>query len=147
MAYLKITLELEGNRLNYTNLLSDLKEKYFLVDKIQKGNKFSYIENDYYKISCIWILNPEKYVEIDNNIEYQEWYLFFIAMNYERFLEYGVNNINLFFDVYVQYNEQCNFEIFDKEILKKLSQYNVSLPISIHVLKEEEMKNFDLNIV
>ena len=38
--------------------------------------------------------------------------------------------IDLFVNVY--YKGQCNFEIFDKNSLKILSRWDVSLPISVY---------------
>lgn len=69
---------------------------------------------------------------------YEKWYVNFIRNNYTTFKRYGVKEMNIFINVF--YSGQCNFEIFDKKLLALLSQYKISLPISIYALSNKELE-------
>ncbi|AQZ81292.1 hypothetical protein BUM88_06570 [Acinetobacter calcoaceticus] len=64
----------------------------------------------------------------DNN--YEEDFIFFIEENYEKLFQYGIRSFDLFIEVY--YVDQCNFEILNSNRLKRLSQFNISMPISVY---------------
>lgn len=38
---------------------------------------------------------------------------------------------------------QCNFEIFNKELLNRLAKYGVLLPISVYALKGEKIRDWE----
>ena len=49
-------------------------------------------------------------------------------------------------DIY--YQDQCNFEIFNKHRLNRLSRFNVSLPISVYAVDDEDrfINQYSINI-
>ena len=51
----------------------------------------------------------------------------------------NTGDIDILIEAYYR-DEQCNFEVFDKYLLKRLTQFNVSIPISIYHLNA---KKFD----
>jgi hypothetical protein len=71
----------------------------------------------------------------DNN--YEEDFIVFIEENYEKLFQHGIRIFDLFVEVY--YVDQCNFEILNSNRLKRLSQFNISMPISVY--HEEENGN------
>ena len=84
------------------------------------------------------ILNPQKMGIQYELSEYEEWYITFLRKNRDILIKLGVESINLFFDVF--YTNQCNFEIFDKEKLKNISEYNVSIPVSVYLVSNDEIR-------
>jgi hypothetical protein len=62
----------------------------------------------------------------------------FLPKNYSALKNNGLDRINIFINVF--YSGQCNFEIFDSQSMSILSKYNVSLPISVFHLSNNELK-------
>jgi hypothetical protein len=71
--------------------------------------------------------------------EYEEWYVHFIENNFDTLKELNVEEIQLFWDVYFEEHTQCNFEIFDRTLLKRIAKYDVDIPISIYNMSKQEM--------
>ena len=63
-----------------------------------------------------------------------------IRKNFEVFRKHGAEDIDLFIDVYCS-DDQCNFEIFNMAMLKRMSKFNVSYPVSVYHLSENEIVN------
>ena len=82
--------------------------------------------------------HPKKFVTEDNIIEYEAAFVDFIDKNYNLFIEAGADDFDIFIEIYYD-GEQCNFEIFDKLTLKKLSKYSISIPVSVYCLPEQEI--------
>ena len=78
-------------------------------------------------------------IGIEYNMEiYNQWYVDFIENNHSTLKHNGLDKINIFINVF--YSGQCNFEIFESQSLSILSKYNVSLPISVFHLSNNELK-------
>jgi hypothetical protein len=78
-------------------------------------------------------LNIIHYNDLSNvypDEKYEEEFVIFIEDNYELLKISGADSIEIMIDVY--YKNQCNFEIFNKKNLRRLSKYDVSLPISVY---------------
>ena len=41
---------------------------------------------------------------------------------------------------------QCNFEIFNKDLLAKLSVFNISIPVSVYLLDATEFQSWENEI-
>lgn len=67
---------------------------------------------------------------------YEDNIVSFIEWNYSRLIQAGADDFWVFMDVY--YQDQCNFEIFNKHRLNRLSRFNVSLPISVYAVDDED---------
>eukprot|EP01132_Coremiostelium_polycephalum_P001037 gene1037-1315_t len=66
---------------------------------------------------------------------YERTFVEFIEQNYDLFIENAVEELCLYIEAYYD-GGQCNFEIFNKDLLQRLSRFNVSIPISVYVLKK-----------
>lgn len=89
--------------------------------------------------------HPLKFSTGTNIIDYEYETIEFIEGNYQLFTENGVDDLQVFIEIYSD-ERQCNFEIFNKELLKKLASFEVSLPISVYVLNEEEIQKWENEI-
>ncbi len=67
---------------------------------------------------------------------YEDDIVSFIEWNYSRLIQAGADDFSVFMDIY--YQDQCNFEIFNKHRLNRLSRFNVSLPISVYAVSDED---------
>ncbi|MCB0798819.1 MAG: hypothetical protein KDB85_14480, partial [Chitinophagales bacterium] len=73
---------------------------------------------------------------------YEQDFVSFIESNYQMFIEYGANEFELFIEIY--YNgEQCNFEVFNKSILKLFGSMEISIPISVYTLDQQEILEWE----
>lgn len=127
MLLIRLTLDLYGEKLNLSTIQKMIKEPFDIVDS-NKALEYKYMS----------IEHPRK-IGVEYDLQsYEKWYVNFIRNNYTTFKRYGVKEMNIFINVF--YSGQCNFEIFDKKLLALLSQYKISLPISIYALSNKELK-------
>lgn len=89
--------------------------------------------------------HPNKNSTEDEIIKYEISFVEFIEKNYTLFVKNGVNEFEIFVEIYFD-GGQCNFEIFNKELLKKFGNFGVSFPISVYVLKNEEIQKWEEEI-
>ena len=83
--------------------------------------------------------------------EYEPWYMDKLKKYGKILKDIGFDDITLFFEVFCIESDdrafpQCNFEILNKEFLKIIGEFDVSIPISIYcVRKEQAMDYLNLN--
>jgi len=83
---------------------------------------------------------------LGNNLSaYEDWFIKFLLDNYSLFSEEGVVDFEFYLEVYYS-GDQCNFELFDKEKLKKISHLNLSFPISVYKLTQKEYLEWEREI-
>lgn len=70
--------------------------------------------------------------------QYEESYYVFIKNNIDVLKDYGANEFDIFIEVYKQESEQCNFQILDQKFLKLVGDHEISLPISIYTVFEND---------
>ena len=115
----------------------------FITDSLFHPNdkKFDNRPDEYgYRGMSFW--HPKKFSTENEILEYEKSFINFINKNYSLFFENGVDNLQIFIEIYFD-GGQCNFEVFDKEALKIISYFNVSLPISIYVLTDKEIQKWE----
>ncbi len=139
MKIFRITLGLSGDNLQVVELLDEFTVPFFMMDSFKPDDYHKYIPSKKYGFGSILITNPKKFCNEDEVTNYEEWYLGFFEKYFEKMLKFGAEEFSLFIEVF--YNGQCNFEIFDKEMLSRLAKYNVSLPISIYRLELSEINS------
>ncbi len=71
---------------------------------------------------------------------YQTWYVEFLAKTYDLLKSSGADDINVAMDVF--YSNQCNFEIFNRGLLKNMSNFDVSIPVSVYCLTNKKLREF-----
>jgi len=101
-------------------------------------------DDDIYGYGCMLFSHPLKQATDKYRFKYEKKFVEFIEENYQLFKENGVDDIRIFMEVF--YEGQCNFEIFNKTLLKRLAKYNVSLPISIYAFPKRKMQKWEKEI-
>lgn len=139
MLIFKITLNASGQKLKPKNLVEAIDNKFIVAELNNPGDKFRINSDKIYDFGSISIWNPKKFGFQGEGVGYEEWFVNFIEKNYSKFITFGVEDITLFIEVYYS-GGQCNFEIFTKDLLKRLMIFDVSLPISIYLLTEAEIQ-------
>jgi hypothetical protein len=143
MAVFLFSLNVYGDNFNPDEVIPKIKGKYIISGKQIKGNKIPF-KNDninmIYNYNGLSFWNPTKFGRQHEGETYEEWFVNFLEDNYQTFIDLGVERIDIFMNVYTVGREQCNFEIFNKDMLKRLSKFGVSLPIDVYNITKKEMK-------
>ena len=137
----KLTLTLCGKSFMPDCILSSIKGNYLITDKHNATDKIFPDGKDIYDEGSISFFNPVKF-SLDNHLKkYEKWFVAFLLVNYDLFVRNGVEEIVLFTEIY-HADEQCNFEVFDKELLRKVSHIDISFPVSTYLLGDVEFNNW-----
>ena len=130
----------------YPETIIDKLQGDFLVDSFfNASDKTIYDKSIEYGYGGMSFWHPKKFSTESNIIEYEKAFIEFIEENYALFIENAIEALEIFMEIYYD-GEQCNFEIFDKHLLKKLAQYGVSLPISVYILKKRDLRKWENEI-
>ena len=140
MLLIRISLDILGDNFSPNMLLTKLNinTSFITFTSNEPTDFLTKDKNDQYGFGSISILHPNKVGVEDNLSEYEEWYVEFLETNYKFFIDSGANEVNLLYETF--YNKQCNFEIFNKELLKKITVYNVSIPICVYMLTNSQIR-------
>lgn len=115
----------------------------FIIDSFFKPTDKKFEESsDEYGYGGISFWHPQKFSTEDKIENYEKEFVDFIEINYSLFIKNGVKEFEIYIEIYFD-GEQCNFEIFNKDIMNKLGNIGVSLPTSIYVLKSEEIQKWE----
>ncbi len=134
-------LRLSGLNLDPTILLSQLNIECYVEFSYKKGDAISLgHRNRVANCGTIVLGHPQKYSTSNNFDEYELWYINLIEKHYNDFINAGVDEEDINLYTYVYYDgSQLNFELFSTDILKRLSKFNINLPITVFTLTIEEL--------
>ena len=126
-----------------------------IIDKIQGGfttmsffspkDKKKVNENEEYGFGSMSFWHPKKFTTEERISEYENSFIEFIEINYNVFIEYKVTDLQILVELFYD-GGQCNFEIFSKDLLKRLVNFGVSIPVSIYVLEEDKLVEWENEI-
>jgi hypothetical protein len=132
MLIFKITLVISGYRFFPSRAIPFINTKYV-------PESFHDAEGDLTH-GVIFYMHPQLFGFQGEGVIYEEWFVELLEKNFEVFHKHGAEEIELFVEVYYS-DDQCNFEILDKALLKRMSKFNVSYPVSVYHLSENEIVN------
>ena len=89
--------------------------------------------------------HPKKFATEDEILIYEKDFIEFIEKNYHLFIDNGVNEFEMFIEIYFD-GGQCNFELFNKDFFKKVAKIGVSIPVSIYVLSADDIQKWENEI-
>lgn len=130
--YTKYTILVTGDNFNPDDVINKLDTE-LVIDKIHEPNK-SVKKDEFYGRGSLILTHKNKFSTEYPDEAYEKVFIDFYEKNHSLLKQAGANDFNIILDVY--YSDQCNFEIFNKHQLRKLGQYEVSLPISIYYLDD-----------
>lgn len=128
MVLQNITIDLDGDDIDLKEFPPSLNNYVSLKGIADNGKCFS--------ISLV----PSRSHSVYYNEEYENWFVDIIEENFTIFKKIGVKEISLFYNLL--FSDQCNIEIFDRQILKKLAKYDVAIPFSCYVREESELISY-----
>jgi len=135
MVIFKIAVEILGERLVPEDLLGQLKGDFELSFKISADERTG--ASGKYGFGCISLLHPRKYGFSNNLIDYEEWFVCFLEKNFHLIDDSGAEDITLLIDVF--FIDQCSISIFNKDLLRRLLKFEISIPMNIYKIEREEM--------
>lgn len=138
----KYDFSISGGTFYPEKIISKIKGNFIVESCFSPIDKKSHNKEEEYGYGGISFWHPQKFSTEDSVIEYEKAFIEFIEKNYNTFIESGVDDLQIFIEIYFD-GGQCNFEIFNRGLLKKLTNFGVSLPISVYVLKEEDIKKWE----
>ena len=83
--------------------------------------------NDY---GCLELNHKNEFSKEYWDSEYEQEFVDFFSKNYQLLRLNNADDFRIFIEAF--YSDQCNFEIFNSELLAELAKYKVSLPISVY---------------
>ncbi|WP_173911291.1 hypothetical protein [Acinetobacter sp. Marseille-Q1618] len=92
-----------------------------------------------YPNNLSWV-HPEEFVDYrENNIRstYERAYLDFIMNNINEINRCGADDYVLFTEMYIEADEQCNFEILSEGFYSYIWKYSIALPTSVYICDAE----------
>lgn len=141
----KYYFSISGDNFYPDRIIDNIEGSFLVASYFKPSDKKFADKSDEYDYGGMSFWHPKKFSTRDSIIEYDESFIEFIEKNYSLFIANDVTDLQIFIEIYFD-GGQCNFEIFDKVLLKKLANFDVSLPISVYVLKEEELQEWEEEI-
>lgn len=129
MLIFKLTLTISGDKFFPSKVIHFVNKKY-----VHESCRDAEDSNH----GVIYFMHPQLFGRQGEGISYEEWFVKLLEENFEVFRKYGAEDIDLFMEIYYS-GDQCNFEVFDRKMLKRISNFNVAIPISIYHLSDNEI--------
>lgn len=124
--YMRFTIKVSGQKFDPKKILQQLVTNLIVDDYVEP---IFYSEHEY-DYGEMYLLAKQEFSHEYPDDEYQNLFIDFFDKNHNNLVLAGATDFQIMLDIY--YKDQCNFEIFDKDILKKIAKYNICLPISVY---------------
>jgi hypothetical protein len=126
-------------------ILNNIQGDFIIESFISPTDRKFENKPDEYGYGNLSFWHKNKFSTEDEILKYEKDFIEFIGKNHSLFVENGVTESEVFIEIYFD-GGQCNFEIFNKELLKHIGDFEVSLPISVYLLKSEEINKWESEI-
>lgn len=141
----KYSLSVSGDRFYPERILTNIQGDFIADSYFNPTDQKFENEPDEYGYSSLIFLHKNKCSTEDEIRKYEEDFIEFIKDNHILFIENGATEIEIFIEIYYD-GGQCNFEIFNRELLKQIGDFEVALPVSIYPLTKEEIQQWKSEI-
>jgi hypothetical protein len=138
----KYCLSISGDNFYPSKIINGINGDFIVESYFSATDKKFSDRPDEFGYGGMSFLHPRKFSTDDDIIEYENAFIEFIEKNHYIFIENCADDLEIFIEIYFD-GGQCNFEIFDKGLIRKIGHLGVSLPVSIYVLTEEELLKWE----
>lgn len=138
MWIIRISLDLTGDKFSPNKLLKELTDQVHIFSSNEPDDKNEYDPNGIFGFGSLTVLCPKIYGLQYEMTDYENWYFDFIDKNKTLLDKNGTTEISLYIEVFDD-GGQLNFEIFSRELLKKVGQHNIAIPISYYRLTTKQI--------
>ena len=126
--YLRFTIMIFGDNFKPSKMVNNLETSLEVTDYFDVGGEDEVGEiNDY---GCLVVNHKNEFSKEYWDSEYEQEFVDFFRKNYQLLRLNNADDFRIFIEAF--YLDQCNFEIFNNELLAELAKYKVSLPISVY---------------
>lgn len=87
--------------------------------------------------------HPDEFSEYWDE-EYEKAYLDFISKNIEILKQCGADDFSVMTEMYIEPNEQCNFQALDVSFNYYIYHYGIALPISVYTVEPKQRIDIDV---
>lgn len=126
----KYSLSVSGDRFYPERILTNIQGDFIADSYFNPTDQKFENEPDEYGCGSLIFLHKNKCSTEDEIRRYEEDFIEFIANNHILFIENGATEI----------------EIFNRELLKQIGDFEVALPVSIYPLTKEEIQQWKSEI-
>jgi hypothetical protein len=141
----KISISASGNYFLPETVINKVMGDFTVESYFSSTDKKNESSNEAYGYGSITFWHPKKFALEDNILEYEMSFSNFIEQNYRLFKENGAEDFQMFIEVYYS-DGQCNFEIFNKELMRKITRFGMSFPVSVYELQNNEIEEWETEI-
>lgn len=141
----KYNLSISGELFYPNKILKYLQKNILINSYFNPTDKKPINPLEEYGYGSISLWHPKKFSTEDEIKNYENDLIEFLLKHRSYFIDNGANEFEIFVEIYFD-GEQCNFEIFNSDLLKKVHEFNLSLPVSVYVLKKNEIKKWEKEI-
>ncbi len=126
--YLRFTITIFGDNFKPSKMINKLETSLEVTSYFDAGEEDDIGEiNDY---GCLELNHKNEFSKEYWDSEYEQEFVDFFSKNYQLLRLNNADDFRIFIEAF--YSDQCNFEIFNSELLAELAKYKVSLPISVY---------------
>ena len=126
--YLRFTITIFGDNFKPSKMINKLETSLEVTSYFDAGEEDDIGEiNDY---GCLELNHKNEFSKEYWDSEYEQEFVDFFSKNYQLLRLNNADDFRIFIEAF--YSDQCNFEIFNSELLAELAKYKVSLPISFY---------------
>ena len=93
-----------------------------------------------YGFGNVSILHPNNVCLDEEKDAYETWFVNWLEMHMHELLDCFIDEIEIFMEIF--YTDQCNTEVFNQNLIQRLSKFNVTLPLSVYQISEKDLKDF-----
>ena len=141
MKLIKLSLTVTGDNFFPRNITTIFEGKLLFEINFNPDDKNDSDERKEYGFGCATFYHPSIFgLEEKTWREYENDFVKSLEDYYDLLISYGANDFSMYTEIYYE-GWQCNFNIFDKENMEKLSKYNLSFPVSVYKMSQKEMKS------
>lgn len=141
----KYDFSISGDNLYPEKIINKIQGDFIIMSFFSPSDKKPVNNAEEYGYGGMSFWHKKKFSTEGEILKYEKDFIEFIEKNHTLFVENGVSEFEIFIEIYFD-GGQCNFEIFNKELLKQIGNFGVSLPISIYLLKSEEIQRWESEI-
>jgi len=141
----KYTFSVTGNNLFPQKTLDNIQGDFIAISHFSPTDRKFIGQDSVYGYGGISFWHPYKFATEDQVITYEKAFVEFIEQNHALFFQSGGDKLEIYLEIYYD-GGQCNFEVFNKELLSNLAKFGISLPISIYILEENKLEDWENEI-
>ena len=138
MWIIRISLDLNGDKFSPKEFLKELTDDIHLFSSNEPDDINDRDPDGIFGFASLTVICPKIYGLQYEMTDYENWYLDFIDNNKNLLEKNGVTEMSLYIEVFDN-GGQLNFEIFSRELLKKVGKYEIGIPISYYRLTTEQI--------